>query len=87
MIGSKKHAYVSPDSINEMKKAVTITLLFLFPTAEMKCGKMFSRNVLVEYTDLAKTKALISFGVTAKLTCVFVFVYAKCGFSHDAAHI
>ena len=29
MIGSKKHAYVSPDSINEMKKAVTITLLFL----------------------------------------------------------
>ena len=29
MIGSKKHAYVSPDSINEIKKAVTITLLFL----------------------------------------------------------
>ena len=29
VIGSKKHAYVSPDSINEIKKAVTITLLFL----------------------------------------------------------
>ena len=29
MIGSKKHAYVLPDSINEIKKAVTITLLFL----------------------------------------------------------
>ena len=29
LIGSKKHAYVSPDSINEIKKAVIITLLFL----------------------------------------------------------
>ena len=25
--------------------------------------------------------------VTAKLICVFVFAYAKCWFSHDAAHI
>ena len=33
-----------------------------------------------------ETKALISFGVTAKLICVFVFAYAKCWFSHDAAH-
>ena len=24
--------------------------------------------------------------VTAKLICVFVFTYAKCWFSHDAAH-
>ena len=29
LIGRKKQAYVSPDSINEIKKAVTITLLFL----------------------------------------------------------
>ena len=29
LIGSKKCAYVSPESINEIKKAVTITLLFL----------------------------------------------------------
>ena len=36
---------------------------------------------------VAKTKALISFAVTAKLTCVFVFAYAKSRFSHDAAHI
>ena len=36
---------------------------------------------------VAKTKALISFAVTAKLICVFVFVYAKSRFSHDAAHI
>ena len=34
-----------------------------------------------------KTKALISFAVTAKLICVFVFAYAKSRFSHDAAHI
>ena len=30
---------------------------------------------------------MISFAVTAKLICVFVFAYAKCWFSHDAAHI
>ena len=36
---------------------------------------------------LAKTKVLISFAVTAKLICVFVFAYAKIRFSHDAAHI
>ena len=36
---------------------------------------------------VAKTKALISFAVTAKLICVFVFVYAKSWFSHDAAQI
>ena len=35
---------------------------------------------------VAKTQALISFAVTAKLICAFVFVYAKCWFSHDAAH-
>ena len=34
-----------------------------------------------------KTKALISFAVTAKLICIFVFAYAKCWFSHDAAHM
>ena len=26
-------------------------------------------------------------GFTAKLICVFVFAYAKCLFSHDAAHL
>ena len=35
---------------------------------------------------MAKTKALISFAVTAKLICVFVFAYAKIRFSHDEAH-
>ena len=36
---------------------------------------------------VAKIKALISFAVTAKLICVFVFAYAKCWFSHDAAQM
>ena len=36
---------------------------------------------------MAKTKALISFAVAAKLICVFVFAYAKSRFSHDEAHI
>ena len=36
---------------------------------------------------IAKTKALISFAVTAKVICVFVFAYAKSRFSHDAAHL
>ena len=35
----------------------------------------------------AKTKALISFVVTANLICVFVFTYAKCWFSHDEAQL
>ena len=39
------------------------------------------------YLYVAKTKALISFAVTAKLICVFVFKYAKCWFSHDAAQV
>ena len=37
--------------------------------------------------QVAKTKALISFAVTAKLICVFVFAYTGCWFSHEAAHI
>ena len=36
---------------------------------------------------VAKTKALISFAVSAKLICVFVFAYAIRWFSHDVAHI
>ena len=36
---------------------------------------------------VAKTKALISFAVTANLICAFVFAYADCCFSHAAAQI
>ena len=34
-----------------------------------------------------KKKALISFAVTAKLICVFLFAYVDCWFSHEAAHL
>ena len=36
---------------------------------------------------VAKTKALISFAVTAKLICIFVFAHADCWFSHVAAQL
>ena len=36
---------------------------------------------------VAKTKALISFALTAELICVFVFAYAKSRFSHNEAHL
>ena len=39
-----------------------------------------------DYTAcVAKTKALISFAVTVKLVCAFVFAYADCWFSDVAA--
>ena len=36
---------------------------------------------------VAKTKALISFALTAKLICVFVFAYTKSRFSHKETQI
>ena len=36
---------------------------------------------------IVETKALISFVVTVKLICAFVFAYAKCWFSHEAAQM
>ena len=36
---------------------------------------------------MPKTKALISYMVTAQLNCAFVFVYAKSRFSYDRAQI
>ena len=36
---------------------------------------------------VAKTKALMSFAVTAKLICTFVFAYPYCWFSSAAAQI
>ena len=36
---------------------------------------------------VAKTKALISVAVTAKLICACVFAYANCWFSHAQAQI
>ena len=42
---------------------------------------------LVNCEYVAKTKALISLAVTAKLICVFVFAYAKSRFSHEGAQM
>ena len=36
---------------------------------------------------VAKIKALISFAVTAKLICAFVFAYSDCWFSRTVAYI
>ena len=36
---------------------------------------------------VAKTKALISFAVTTKLVCAFVFAYADYWFSDATAHL
>ena len=38
------------------------------------------------YIHVAKTKELISFAVTAKLICGFVFTYADCWFFDVVAH-
>ena len=55
---------------------------------EMARGLNFVFRKKRYYTiQVAKTKALISFAVTAKLICVFVFAYADCWFSHDAARL
>ena len=46
--------------------------------------------ILVEedlYYPSSENKGLISFAVTAKLIYVFVFTYADCWFSHEAAHL
>ena len=39
------------------------------------------------YPCSEKTKTLISFAVTAKLICAFIFAYANCWFSHSAAQL
>ena len=36
---------------------------------------------------LVKTETLITFALSAKLVCTFVFAYADCWFSDEAAHI
>ena len=52
----------------------------------LKAGNFGFRKKRNRTIRVAKTKALISFAVTAKLICAFVFVYANCCFSHAKAH-
>ena len=49
-----------------------------YPSSENKGAERYCT------IQVAKTKALIIFAVTAKLICVFVFAYADCWFSNDA---
>ena len=51
----------------------------------LEAGNFVFRNKRDCTTPVAKTKALVSCAVTAKLICVFVFAYAKRRFSHGAA--
>ena len=63
---------------------------------DMQKIRKFHCGVFLQHPDLkkkrdctirvAKTKALISFSVTAKLICVFVFAYADYCFSGAVAH-
>ena len=39
------------------------------------------------YYPCSENKGVISFRVTAKLVCAFVFLYANCWFSNAAAHL
>ena len=50
----------------------------------MEISDLESRGIEL---SVAKTKALISFAVSAKLICTFAFAYADCWFSHAAAHL
>ena len=50
----------------------------------LEAGNFGLRNKRNRTIRVAKTKALISFAVTAKLICPFVFAYADCWYSHAA---
>ena len=52
-----------------------------------EAGKFVYRKYRDRTIRVAKTKALISFAVNAKLICVFVFAYANNRFSHDEAQL
>ena len=69
--------------------------IFLFPTRSdtnqpvqsQKQARSFKFWIykVEEFYDVAKIKELISFAVTAKLVCTFVFAYADRWFSFAAA--
>ena len=51
---------------------------------KLELSDLGSRGIVL---SVVRKKALISFAVTAKLICVFVFAYVKSRFSHDEAHL
>ena len=54
---------------------------------QAQAGNFGSRKKRHCIIRVAKSKALISFAVTAKLICAFVFACADCLFSDALAHI
>ena len=48
--------------------------------------KFWIKKVRELYYLCSENKALISFAVTAKLICAFVFAYADCYLSHETAY-
>ena len=57
------------------------------PRRWLEAGNFGFRKLRNCTIHVGKTKALISFAVTAKLICIFVFPYADCWFSHEAAQM
>ena len=53
----------------------------------IETGDVGFRKMKNHTIRVAKTKAMISLAVTAKLICAFVFSHADCLFSHDVAHV
>ena len=53
----------------------------------LEAGNFEFRKQRKSTIRVAKTKMLISFDVTAKLICAFVFAYTKCSFSYEVAQI
>ena len=54
--------------------------------SEYEISDLESRGIALS-TYVGKTKALITFVVTAQLICAFVFAYAKSRFSHEASQM
>ena len=71
--------------IHEQHHEQTINAVFEQVRDKPACTSTVDGKILkVEemYFLIEKTKALISFAVTAKLICAFVSAYAKCWVSH-----
>ena len=49
--------------------------------------KFWNKKVKKLHYPCLENNGTISFAVTTKVMCAFVFAYAKCWFSHDVAHL
>ena len=83
------HVYEPPHGkTNNMVSERVLTQIRLYnQRSRLETGNFGYRKWRNCTIRVAKTKALISFAVTAKLICTFDFPKADCWFSHVAAHI